>query len=338
MDMVFFANLRAKFEVEMIINTSKDTRALRVPGPARQNSATILLCNLPTHPHTHTHTLTFENSVLVSEYTQLELPNANLIQDLKAAANLNRKSQSPIPAEAPGASQEELHLALQKASQEKDELLAQMAKEKQDLIEHTKTLEEAHSRIVEEAQLATMRLAAEKQSLEELNRQLAEEKVAAERDQERVAEVERERERAEERFSGREAEATFHKLPLAPTASTTVEELTAELEGALHIKEQEAIIAEVRSSGFECYSFVPRTQQRWLQLSPARALALRLRARALAAPRWACPETAVSCADEEVHHPCRAPRTVREAVQRHLGNFVRRSPVSSDYDVLGHFT
>ena len=201
--------------------------------------------------------MALEKARLVSEYTQLELTNAKLMQDLKAAANLNRRGPSPNQAEAPGSSQQELHLALQKALQEKDELLAQMAKAKQDLIEHTKTLEEAHSRIVEEAQLATMRLAAEKQSLEELNRQLAEEKVAAERDQERVAEVERERERAEERFSGREAEATFHKLPLAPTASTTVEELTAELDGALHIKEQEAIIAEVRSSGFECHGFIP---------------------------------------------------------------------------------
>ena len=205
--------------------------------------------------------MALEQARLVSEYTQLELTNAKLMQDLKAAANLNRRGPSPNQAEAPGSSQQELHLALQKALQEKDELLAQMAKAKQDLIEHTKTLEEAHARIVEEAQLATMRLAAEKQSLEEQIRHLAEEKVAAERDRDgmrvKVREVERERERAEERLSVREAAATLQKLSPAPTASTTVEELTAELDGALHIKEQEAIIAEVRSSGFECHGFIP---------------------------------------------------------------------------------
>jgi len=210
--------------------------------------------------------MALEKARLVSEYTQLELTNAKLMQDLKAAANLNRRGPSPNQAEAPGSSQQELHLALQKALQEKDELLAQMAKAKQDLIEHTKTLEEAHARIVEEAQLATMRLAAEKQGLEEQNRHLAEEKVAAERDREgmrvKVRELEREREerereRAEECLSVREAAATLQKLSPAPTASTTVEELTAELDGALHIKEQEAIIAEVRSSGFECHGFIP---------------------------------------------------------------------------------
>jgi hypothetical protein len=227
--------------------------------------------------------MALEQARLVSEYTQLELTNAKLMQDLKAAANLNQKGPSPNQAEAPGPSQEELHFALQKASQEKDELLTQMAKEKQDLIEHTKTLEEAHARIVEEAQLATMRLAAEKQSLEEQIRHLAEEKVAAERDRDgmrvKVREVERERERAEERLSVREAAATLQKLPLAPTASTTVEELTAELDGALHIKEQEAIIAEVRSSGFECLGFIPT-----LVAAPC----VCARALALAAPRWAC--------------------------------------------------
>jgi len=199
--------------------------------------------------------MALEKAQLVSEYTQLEAMNAKLMEDLKAAANLNQKSPSPDQTEASGPSQEELRLAQQKASQEKDELMAQMEKEKQELMEHTKKLEEAHARMVEEAQLATMRLAAEKQSLEEQNRKLAEEKLAAERDlaeEKRLAELRQSQERLN-------VETTRTELP------TKIEEERQRMEQKRHQEAMQEQLAEAQREQAEAKRIAQEEEQQRIE-------------------------------------------------------------------------
>jgi len=126
-----------------------------------------------------------------AKYATMEAINASLVQDSKAAAELAAQSPSPDQAPAMGPSEEVLRVAQKIVSKEKDELVAQMARDKLELVqtyEHTAKLEGANTQRAEKTQLATMRLAAETHNLEEQNKKLTQDKEMAERD---FAEVKR---------------------------------------------------------------------------------------------------------------------------------------------------
>jgi hypothetical protein len=238
--------------------------------------------------------MALEKARLVSEYTKLEVINAKLMEDLKAAADLNRKSPSPIQAEADCAPQEELHLAQQKASQEKDELMAQMAKEKQDLIEQTKKLEEAHARIVQETQLATMRLAAEKQSLEEQNRQLAGEKRVAERDlaeEKRLGELSQARERLN-------VETTRTELP------TSIEEERQRMELKRRQEAMQEAIAQSQKEQAEAKRIAQEEERRRMEEERRNILAELEREKAAALEKAAAAEAERARLAAELESEC----------------------------------
>jgi len=184
---------------------------------------------------------------------QLEALNLKLQENQQENA-VEHSAQVSAPSEEVMKLQREKEEIMQQMALEKARL-AQMAKEKQDLIEQTKKLEEAHARVVEEAQLATMRLAAEKQSLEEQNRQLAGEKLAAERD---LAETKRlgELSQARERLH---VETTRTELP------TSIEEERQRMELKRQQESMQEAIAESQREQAEAKRIAQEEERRQME-------------------------------------------------------------------------